>query len=315
MIAGREPLKRLVRAAARETPAVDWMTRLDVKTLFANGPSSIDALLTTPELIREARRYGDVRLDSEDDTERADAVFAALFIDRSPVGEHAKTVLWSLRKLGFDPGERDLYHIRRVWSARPKETRVLDALDMANLSAVAVPVELFDESAEQLSLFDDRLRAALNLDALRDADAAWPRLVAGGCKDTGDVKAFIEKAARRLEAGSLQVTTRFSGALWEKGVLPARESLGIPLIVAGDMTPGLPDADGLARRLLKEGFALIPYASGATAVGLLPGLWEQARKAIADALVEVYMPLVKVGWRLTEGEIVNDIEQLLSKAR
>ena len=51
-------------------------------------------------------------------------------------------------------------------------------------------------------------------------------------------------------------------------------------------------------RFSREGFSFCPYASARSAAEQLPGRWEQARKAIAAALVESYAPLLKAGWPL-----------------
>ena len=45
-----------------------------------------------------------------------------------------------------------------------------DALDMANLSSVAVQVGLLEDAAHPLSRFDERLRVSLSLDVLGDAE-------------------------------------------------------------------------------------------------------------------------------------------------
>ena len=102
MIAGRDALKRAVRAAVRKTPAADRYTKLTMRSLFSASEQGIDALLTDEELLLEASRYGDVRLTSPERAERAEAVFAVLF-DRSPVSERAQAVLWSLKSWGLTP--------------------------------------------------------------------------------------------------------------------------------------------------------------------------------------------------------------------
>ncbi len=314
MIAGRDALKRAVRAAVRKTPAADRYTKLTMRSLFSTAEQGIDALLTDEALLLEASRYGDVRLTSPERAERAEAVFAVLFIDRSPVSERAQAVLWSLKKLGLDAGTRDLAALRGAWACRPAEDRVPDALDMANLSSVAVQVGLLEEAAQPLSRFDERLRVSLSLDALGDAHRAWPLLAQKGCRNHDDVRALIVSTAERLEAESLLVTKAFGGALYESCVLPAAEQLLLPLVRAEDMGDDLADASALKARFSREGFSFCPYASAASAVEQLPGRWEQARKAIAGALVEAYAPLLKAGWSLSAGEIEHDIEQMLGRA-
>jgi len=315
MISSREELKRVVRDAVRRTPAVDLYTRLDLHALFSEARQGIDALLADPTLIAEARRYGDVRLDSGNIRERAEAVFASLFIDRSPVSRQAQVVLWSLKKVGLDAGSRDLNRIRFQWAQRQADERVLDVLDMANLSSVAVRVDLLEESAQPLSRFDDRLSASLCLDVLKNPDEAWLRLAPLGCRSHEDIRQYIMDTADRLEACSLLVTHPFDGAMWEQCVRRGADALGIPLVVASDVPTDLPEAKALMARFGREGQSFRPYYSGATVIEQLPGLWEMARKTIAAALVDTYAPLLKSGWRLSAGEVIHDIEQLMGQGR
>lgn len=312
MIIGREELKRTVRAAVRETPAVDLYTRLSWRSLLHDGGDTMDLLLTQPAIEAEARRYGDVRMLSENRAERAEAVFATLFIERSPISAQAQAVLYSLRKVGIDAGTRDLCKLRRLWAGRPAEERVLDVLDMTNLAKVAVRVDLF-EKAQAPSAFDERLSASLCLNALHDIQAAWPMLAERGCRSYMDIRGLIAETAESLSAGSLLVDEAFEGPAWEECVLPTAEMLGMPLIIASKVEDGLPEAGELAARFLKEGLSFRPYRSGAAVVEQLPGLWEMARRAIIDALTAVYAPLLKTGWALSAGEVTHDIEQLMGK--
>ncbi len=310
MIAGREELKRVVRGAARSVPAADGYTCLTPHALFEGGPG-VDALLTTPALLQEAARYGHVCPPAASPREKADMVYKAIFLDRSPVSDAAQVALWSLKKLGLWVGERSLAGARRVWDRRRPEDRLLDALDMAGLCSVAVRVDIFHLPSTPLTDFDDRLSAALCLDALMDPGAAWPMLAARGCENASHARLLILRSAEKLRPQSLLISAPFSGPLWEEAVLPAAQALALPLVDASSLSTELPSAEALRARIAREGFSFTPYYSGADCVEALPGLWDMARRAVADALIEAYMPLVKSGWMPTAGEVAHDMEAFL----
>ncbi len=309
---GKGELRRAVRDAVRRSPAADVYTRLTARSLRDSERHGIDLLLTSPALLLEAEGGGDIRLSSDDIAERADAVFSTLFVERSPVSAQAQAALWSLKKLGLDAGSRDLAAIRADYAGRPVGTRVADALDAAGLSFVAVQAGLFEAVEQPFAEIDERLHASLNLDVLGDPDTAWPVLAERGATTLAAARDAVIEAAQGLDAASLLVSAPFDGPLWTKCVVPASESLGIPVLAANGLPTALPDAPALHRRFLREGLMFHAYCSGATALEQLPGLWRQARGALESALAEAYAPLLKCGWRLSEGEIVHDIEQILT---
>jgi len=198
------------------------------------------------------------------------------------------------------------------WMGRQADERLLDVLDMANLSSVAIAADLFEENAQPLSRFDERLSTVLCLDALADSSTAWPALAARGVRSHEAAAAFIVETAKRLEAESFLVERPFGGAMWDQCVAAAADELKVRVVIGSQMPSGLPDADALKARFANEGFSFRPYASGAAMMEQLPGLWEMARRAIAAALVDAYAPLLKSGWRLAPAEVINDVEQILS---
>ncbi|MDR0928242.1 MAG: hypothetical protein LBM74_00825 [Oscillospiraceae bacterium] len=310
MITGREELKRAVRAAVRAAPAVDLGTRLTLRAVFTAPAQGVDALLTTPALLKEAVRYGDdPRLAAPELSARADAVFERLFLQRSPVSFQAQAALWSLKRLGLEAGARDLGALRAAWATRSPDAHLLDALDMAGLSQVAVRADLFAENVQPLSFFDERLSLSLCLDALPDAETAWPRLIAAGCHTEEAVRIWLSETARRLEAGSFCLTRPPQGRLLTECALPVAKALGLPLVVDAPEDGQPPEPPALLARIRREGFAFRPYVSAAATPEALPGLWELARRALAEALCEAYLPLVKAGWQLEAGEIENDVAQ------
>jgi len=313
VIAGRDELRRVVSAAALELPCADTFTRLDARTILSTEKNGIDALLTDDSLLFKAHRFGDPRLLSGDRRERADAVFELLFTDRSPIGDAAQAVLLSLSKLGMHPGSRSLQALRSAYQRIPAEARVIDALDMAGLSSAMVQVDLFDSATPPISQLDDRLRASIRVEALSDSRTAWPKLSQAGCRSLADVRELILRHAEKHEAESLNAELESGDPLFAECALPAASILRIPVLYAG--SGRLPDTDNLRARIAGEGFSFRPFQSGARVLEQLPGLWAQARRAIAAALTDAYAQLLRTGWQLSAAEISHDIEQFLGPGK
>ncbi len=309
MIDGRDALKRAVRAAVLSAPAVDAYTALSAHTLFSTVHNGIDALFLDPALIHEAALHTLIPPEAASRSARADAVFRALFADRTPMSGAAQAAALSLMALKLDVSRRNLSAARRAWNDLDGPSRVLRVLDAANLSAVAVRVDLFTEQPKPLSLFDERLRAAVCVDALADAEAAWPALAARGCWSYDDVKALILRVAEKSGALSLVCEKRFPGPLFDRA-REAAEALRIPLVVASEADTEA-SAESLTDRIAREGLAFSPYQSRARVLEQLPGLWAAARGRITAALIEAYAPLLKSGWKINEGEIRHDAERFL----
>lgn len=311
MITGREELQGVVRYAVRKTRAADVYTRLTPRALVMDVGRELSTLFTSPELVCEALKYPEFDPEAKSQEEKVNAVFAALFVNRSPIGAQAQSVLWTLERLGLDVGVRDLDELRQQWPKYNDPGHVSDILDLANLSRVAVQIPLLEEAGRPVSFIDDRLEASLCLDILAHTDEAWARLSKRGCRSHDDVYAFIVEAAQKVSAASLLMTEDFSGPFFERCVVPASKALGIPLLQKSALSVGLIDATQLACSIHKNGWAQGRYGSGASSLIALPGIWKQARKAVAQALVEAYTPLIRCGWRLSEAEIEHDIEQML----
>lgn len=316
MIMGREELRRIVRAEVRRQPAADTFTRLDARSIFNMERHGIDALLTEPQLMHQARASGDPRLDANDVRERADAVFQALFLDRSPVSDAALCVLLSLRKLGMDVlGHKSLAPLRSQYARVPAECRFIDAMDMANLRAVSVRVDVFDDVTSPLSDVDDRIITSIAVDALADPQKAWPLLSQSGCKSLADVRQLIIHSAEKHCAHSLVAEKPSDAPLFVECALPVADALGIPVVYESDVDTSMLRTQALSERIASEGFAFAPYSSGARVIEALPGLWSLARRAIGTALEGAYISLMRAGWQLSSGEISHDIEQFLGKTK
>ncbi len=63
--------------------------------------------------------------------------------------------------------------------------------------------------------------------------------------------------------------------------------------------------------LAAMGTLAVPYASGARVLEQTIGGWVEARREIAQALYERYLPLIKMGWGVHQAEIETDAAQIL----
>lgn len=290
MIESKEELRRILRAAVRKTPIADRMTRLYADMLTA--PSGIDALFTSPELLREA-----------DCAASADTVFQRLFLDRSPVSDAAQRVIWSLKKLNLPLGERNLARLRAEWDALPPSMRAIAALDAANVASVAIRCPVFENApiADSPFALDDRLRPCLDATALLD----WRNAV------RAENTSLAEKA-EALHAESILIeahpTDDYGSAMFENHILPACQARKLPLYIASEME----ENDPLPRRFAERGLTRAPWHSGVHAIEALPGHWELARREIAETLFERYARLLKSGWRLSAAEVEHDVRRLFA---
>ena len=329
MIANREELKRLVRACVRHTAAVDVCSGIPWRNLVAPRQTGPDALLTDEALLRLAGRY----LPESPD---AQGVYHALFLEHSPIGADAQRALAAMKQWGLNPAVRNLDALRAQWKALHEYSRVSDGLDAAGVSSLAVRVGLFEDDAPELSELDERLHAMLDVTPLFALEDCWTELASRGASDRDTLCALIASRGRALAARSLYVgpDARWDGRMVEGCLLPTCRELGVRLVLDGlsprrwrvegarhvarrpcaeaDALGFLPDAPTLCEACGRRGWSLTPYCSAqVTTLEHLPAAWHAARRAVAEALTEMYARTMKTGWRLAEGEVAHDIERLL----
>ncbi len=103
-------------------------------------------------------------------SEQGDIVWQTLFVEQSPLSESTRGVLTTLGLLGQDPGTRDLQAYRRYFRARSVEEHIDEVMRIANLEAVVMTNDPFDELErpvwEEGGEGDPRFKAALRLDGL-----------------------------------------------------------------------------------------------------------------------------------------------------
>ena len=239
----------------------------------------VDELLTYHYLIAEFFRATELPYEkywAMTKSQQADAIWQALFIDRSPVSESCRGVLTALQSLGLDPGKRDLKKIRG-WFAKQKAEQHIDRVfELSGVRDCVMTNDPFDDLERPVWLkgakLDERFKPALRIDPVLLAwEKSFPRLAEWGYPVTRDlnertldeVRRFFREWAvktKGLYVGvSLPPTFEApeksdTGTILEKALLPVCEELGLPLAmmigVKRRVNPELRmagDAVGLAR--------------------------------------------------------------------
>src|SRR5678816_1768007 len=145
----RAELAARVEKIVLSTPVYDIHTHLydpAFKELLLWG---IDDLLVYHYLVAEAFRYLDTPYEkfwSLSKTAQADLIWAALFINHSPVSEACRGVLTTLQALGLDAKKRDLPALRRWFASQSIEDHVTRCFQLAGVSKVFMTNSPFDEA-------------------------------------------------------------------------------------------------------------------------------------------------------------------------
>jgi hypothetical protein len=186
--ARRDELAALVERTVRTTPVLDIHTHLYDPAFGGLLLWGVDDLLVYHYLVAEGFRAH--ALPPEDffalpKPRQAEAVWRALFEERSPVSEACRGVLTTLHRLGLDPRARDLPALRD-WFAKWEPAAYLErVLELAHVRGVTMTNSPFDDEERPLweagFARDPRFLAALRVDPLL---VAWPdaarQLHAGG---------------------------------------------------------------------------------------------------------------------------------------
>lgn len=166
-----------LRAQVREI--VDRQPILDIHTHLYDVPFGelllwgIDELLTYHYLVAEFFRVHPMDYNefwSSTREARADLIWRALFLERSPVSEACRGVLTTLEQLGLDTSSRDLNSYRDFFRSTSVEDHVDRVFKTAHLHSAVMTNDPFDSLErpvwEKGIDLDPRFRAALRLDPL-----------------------------------------------------------------------------------------------------------------------------------------------------
>lgn len=190
-------LRQTVSEIVQKTPVFDIHTHLYDPAFGDLLLWGIDELLVYHYLVSESFRWMDVPHDrfwAATKEEQADAIWKALFLDRSPISEACRGVLTVLNQLGLDVNKRDLPSLRKWFAQWKPEDYVTRICELANVRKIAMTNSPFDDLErpvwDQGFTRDPRFVAALRIDPLL---VDWPN------------------AAKRLAAWGYKVSEDFSG--------------------------------------------------------------------------------------------------------
>jgi hypothetical protein len=249
-----EQLDTLVTRVIDRTPVLDIHTHLYAPAFGRIGLWGIDELVTYHYLEAEFFRASTMAPDQYwalDKIARADAIWRALFVERTPISEATRGVVCVLASLGLEPGAKTLKDARAYFAAQSFESHLANVLALAGVSEVVMTNDPLDPeeapSWEQGVAVDSRFHAALRLDRILNdwtaGAASLARLgydveAGAGPKSTDEVRRFLERwigiMRPRYLAVSMTDTFTFPAddartRLMQHAVLPVCKSAGLPM--------------------------------------------------------------------------------------
>jgi hypothetical protein len=278
-IANAKALKAALDRALRDVEITDIHTHLYAPCFRELQCWGVDELLTYHYLIAEFFRVSEMpyedfwRLAKRG---QAEAIWKALFLDRSPLSEACRGVLTALDRLGLDVRKRDLSSYRKFFEKQKLEKHVDRVFELAGMRDCFMTNDPFDDLErpvwESGYRADPRFRAALRIDPLLLGwEKAMPRLKEWGYdvgasiddRTAAEVRRFLSTWAMRMGGAYVGVSlpptfempdVSVTGKMLEKAVLPVCRELDLPLAlmigVKRRVNPELRmagDAVGLAR--------------------------------------------------------------------
>ncbi len=257
-------LQKAAQEIVAETTVTDMHTHVyapDFGELLLWG---IDELLTYHYLIAEYFRVADTGYDQfwqMDKQAQADAIWQALFIERSPISEACRGVLTVLNKLGLDTGTRKLDEYRAWYAEQDVRDFVDTVYKTANIDVAVMTNDPFDDTErpvwEQGWDKDPRFRAVLRIDPLlTNWDGIVTRLEAMGYgvvaapseRTLSEVRRFLSDWVERMDAlymaVSLPPTFRYPeesvrARLIDECVVPVCREHRIPFAMMIGVTRGV----------------------------------------------------------------------------
>jgi hypothetical protein len=373
-IQDKETLRLEVRAAMRKTNALDLWTHLPADPAAEETAYGIDALFALhPALLDEARALG-IELP-EERAARADALFQALFVDRTPLTDADLDALLTLERLGGFSEAQDLNQARERQALLSPGEHVEHVLELAKLRGVACVADPFAEGADRLweaagGEVSAKLIPALSVETLQRAMEQDTSLTTHDGEIARDPHgAHVGKIVSVLDRWSARLGARMVCAAWpgsgidrdmlmRYAVLPFCERKRLPLVLtleggpaevaarlawlrealerfaelrcvlvarsahaALELTAHAASLDGRVFSVLAGGPTTValgaaglraaPFASGVAVLDHLVGRWVRARREIAQALFDRYLPLIKLGWPVDRERIEADTASLL----
>ena len=247
-------IRNLVRKVVQESSVLDMHTHIYPPAFGKLLLWGVDELLTYHYLAAELFRYAGLPPEEffrMDKPSQAELIWQKLFIEHSPLSESNRGVLTVLHSLGLDTGKRDLEECRAYFSGLKAWEYVNRVFELANVEAVVMPNDPFDEAERTVWLegkghTDPRFKTALRIDPLlMDWEGAARRLAGWGYKTSpelnektfAEIRRFltdwIEKMQPLYLAVSLPPSFRYPEpgartAVLENCILPVTARAGIP---------------------------------------------------------------------------------------
>ena len=236
------------------TQCVDMHTHLFPPSFESLGLWGIDELLTYHYLEAEFFRSSEMtpeRYWSLTKSEKADAIWRALFVENTPISEATRGIVAILRTLGLTTDRPDLEEARAFFEKQDLEEHVLKVLEMARVSSIVMTNDPLD--SEEMSHWmrgakrHRQFQSALRLDRiLREWSEPWDLLVSMGyevddrasVKSIGEIRRFLADWYQRTQpvymAVSLPDTWHFPestvrGRILREAVLPSCREMNLPL--------------------------------------------------------------------------------------
>jgi hypothetical protein len=206
-----------VHLAVEETPVTDMHTHLFAPEFGGLLLSGIDEMLTYHYLVAEYFRVAPAAYEAflaKPKPEQAEAIWQALFIEQTPLGEACRGVLTALDRLGCDVSNRDLAAIRAWYAAQDVHEIVDKVFAAANVRDVVMTNDPFDPIERAVwekhmpAALDKRFHRALRIDPLltqwpacTEALRSWGYEVTPELHDSclAEVKRFLEEWVALIE--------------------------------------------------------------------------------------------------------------------
>lgn len=237
-----------------KTQFIDIHTHLFPPVFGKLGLWGIDELLTYHYLEAEFFRSSEMTPEhywALSKTEKADAIWRALFVENAPISEATRGVIAVLNAFGLPTNSRGLSEARAFFQEQKLEQHLAGVFRMAGIGFVVMTNDPLDPAEARVWMNGNarhsRFRSALRLDRiLCDWAAHWQILEAQGYrvnadargKTVGEVRRFLMAWCERMRpvymAVSLPDTFGYPGAgavakLLPEAVLPCCRELNLPL--------------------------------------------------------------------------------------
>jgi len=236
------------------TQVIDIHTHLYPPAFGKIGLWGIDELLTYHYLEAEFFRSSDLKPEEYwklSKTERADAIWKALFVENSPISESTRGVIAVLSAFGLPTDASGLQEARRFFAAQSIETHIRKVFEVAGVSDVVMTNDPLDPEERAVWMGGGpnhpQFHAVLRLDRiLWGWPQHWQQLDRegyavdehGSGKSVSEVRRFLAEWHQRMRplymAVSLADTFRFpdesiTNKLLSEAVLPSCREFGLPM--------------------------------------------------------------------------------------